>query len=343
MDDADLADRLGSATDTRAVTALPDGSVDSYYEVYGDDDERVATTEEFGGRVAESEATSFPVEQTAREPGGQAVNAARQVHALGDDATLYGHLDDPVFETLDFETHSMGDPAEMRILDFADEEVLLAENSDDIAGWRLTDLEVVASDPGAALTADAVVCGNWVSVEDMSAAFRKLGRSALDGGDFVLDPGNLGAAAPERVRDLFDALGTLGASYDVVVSANRSELRTGAEAVGETDAETDAEIVSATRNAADATGVVLHETEAAVAATPDDVRRVPNFAVNEPVRHTGGGDRFSGALAHALARGWDWPTALELGNLAAAHYVETGDTGDSESLRPFLRSHELRA
>lgn len=349
MDDADLADRLDAETRPRAVTALPDGSVDAYYEVYGDRDERIASAADFGEQVAAGGNVSFRMSRTARTPGGQAVNMARQSHVLGDDVTLFGHLDAPIFESLDFETHSMGDPGAVHVLEFADEEVLLADISADVTRWSLADLESVADEPEEALTPDAICCGNWISVEGMSETFRALASRSLDGGWFVLDPGNVAAADPERVRELADALGVLDDGYDVVVCANRPELAATVEYLAETaygrdDAETvdDAEIVAAVRERASATAVVMHEKDVAVAATPEGVQQVPNYEVRDSNRPTGAGDCFTAALAHALVREWDWPTALGLGNLTAAHRVETGETGDRASLRTFLRGHERK-
>lgn len=351
MDEADLAGRLHAETRPRAVTALPDGSVDSYYEVYGDRDERIASAADFAEQVAGGN-VSFRVSRAGRIPGGQAVNMARQAHALADDVTLFGHLDDPAFAELDFETRSMGDPTAVRVLDFGGEEVLLADDSPDVRDWTLADLESVAADLEDVLTPDAVCCGNWASVEGMSETFRTLGSRSLDGEWFVLDPGNVAAADPERVRDLADALGVLADTYDVGVSANRPELAAIVERVGEIgrgsdDGEIandmdDPEIVAAVRSRTAATAVVMHEKDVAVAATPEGVRRVPNFEARDAHRPTGAGDCFTAALVHALVRGWDWSAALGLANLAAVYRVETGETGDRASLRTFLEDHGVK-
>ena len=53
----------------------------------------------------------------------------------------------------------------------------------------------------------------------------------------------------------------------------------------------------------------------------------------------GAGDRFSGALAWALARDWPWEPALALGNACAAAFVATGETADLEALDARLRGH----
>ena len=257
--DADLADRLAAETRPRSVTALPDGSVDSYYEVYGDRAERIASAGDFGERVGESDNSSVQLSRTARAPGGQAVTMARQTHALGDDATLFGHLDDPIFDDLDFEAHSMGEPGAVHVLEFEADEVLLADNSADVTDWRLADLDAVADDADAALTPEAVCCGNWISVENLSADLRTLAGRSLDGDWFLLDPGTVAAAEPDRVRTLADALRALADAYDVVVSANRPELRAAVDALAPAaSTDDDADVAAAVREGTGATAVVLH-------------------------------------------------------------------------------------
>ena len=343
--------RLGRPPESASVTALPDGSVDTYYAVRGPGGRPLDSAAEFGRQVAESASDSFPLTRTARQPGGQAVNAARQAHALGDDVTLFGHLDDAAFDALDCRTRSMGAPAEMSVLEFDEEEVLLAAESEDVENWNLRDFEAVADDPEAALSADAVCCGNWRSVAGMSETLRRLGRGSPsgsqrwldkpDGGPFVLDPGKLVTAERDRVRGLFDALGALDERYDAVLSVDEAELRYAAESL---DCDDDGleERLAALREAGAATAV-LHGESVAAAVTRRRVARVPNLSVRESVGHTGAGDRFGAALAHGLARGWEWESALALGNLAASHYVETGDTGDRAALREFSRTHEAKS
>lgn len=107
---ADLVERLTDEPEERTVTALPDGSVDVYYAVCDAEGERIEDRETLADRFTDGE-PSFPVERESTEPGGQAVNMARQANALGDRVRLYGHLDDPVFDDLGFERVSMGEPS----------------------------------------------------------------------------------------------------------------------------------------------------------------------------------------------------------------------------------------
>lgn len=333
----DLAARLdGADMRERAVTAFPDGSVDVYYTVsdaYGD---RIEERAEFGRRIADGEGTSFPVEHESTEPGGQAVNMAIQAAALGEDVSLFGHLDDPVFDDLEFETASMGEPATMSIYSFADDEILFSNDSEDVREWSLADLRAVSDDPHTALMADAICCGNWVSVEGLTDALSDLASLALDGGVFVIDPGQITARTREAVTRLLATLADLERSYDVVLSTNREELAFAAEAVG-IEADDAIEALAGVRADAGITATALHAEPEAAIATADTGTSVPNLEADSPTRQTGAGDRFSVGLAAALARDWPPEVALALGNLCASHYVDTARTGSREELLAYLR------
>lgn len=336
-----LAERLRTSPEERTVTAFPDGSVDEWYAVHGAGDRRLRSRDAFAAALADGETDTFRLDRTDRRPGGQAVNAARQSHALGDRVTLFGHLDDPVLDGLPFRSASMGEPARIQLHEFDAGDVAFVRDTGDVPGWTFADLEAAAErrgwDPDAALAADAVCCFNWRSVDDMTGQLRALADRDPDGGAFVLDPGKVRTADRGAVADLFEVLGRLEDRYDVVVSANRAELRYAADSLDPVgDAEGDAALVAALRDAADVTAVVLHDRDAAVAATRRGTVRVRNVEVGEPIRHAGAGDRFGGGLAHALARGWDWEAALGLGNACASQFVATGETGDRSTLASFL-------
>ncbi|MEF8857116.1 MAG: PfkB family carbohydrate kinase, partial [Haloplanus sp.] len=154
-----------------------------------------------------------------------------------------------------------------------------------------------------------------------------------DGGVFCVDPGTLSAASG---RDLLDALAHLE-TYDVVLSVNDAEARHLADAA-EGGVDRDAAFESV-RTAADAAGVVVHGTEAAVAATPSGTVSVPTLDVSRTLTETGAGDRFSAGLARSLAAGWEWDLALAMGNACATHYVSGAGTGDDADLRAYVAEH----
>ena len=342
MSDDDLVERLAADDRERRVTAFPDGSVDSYYAAFDAAGERIAEREAFGERIASGDSDSVPIEREAREPGGQAVNAARQVHALGDESTLYGHLEDPVFEALPFEAISMGDPSRVSVFPFEDDALLFSERSSDVANWSLSDLEAAtpSGDAVAALAADAVYCGNWASIDGLTDALETLATRSLAVRTFVLDPGPVSTRSRGALADLLETLGDLDETADVVYSVNRAELEYTADAI-DADSEAsgvdaDLERLASVREAAGITSAVLHETERAAAATREKTAVVENVAVDDPRRRTGAGDRFGAGLAVARARDWDWETALALGNCAASYYVATGETGTRDDLRSFL-------
>ncbi|WP_339102350.1 hypothetical protein [Haloterrigena salinisoli] len=345
-----LVDRLASDDRERRIAAFPDGSVDTYYTAFDETGDRIAARETFGDRIARGDSDSVPIERDSRAPGGQAVNMARQVHALGDEPTLYGHLEDPIFDDLPFEAVSMGEPSRISVFSFEDDALLFAERSSAIATWSLADLETAApsGDAGEALTADAVCCGNWASAEGLADALATLAAGSFEASTFVLDPGPVSTRSDEAPLDLLEALGELEAATDVVYSVNRPELEETAAAIDAdadvaTDsnpdapgADADLERLERVREAAGIMGAVLHEAEHAAAATRAETTVVENVAVEDPERRTGAGDRFGAGLAVARARDWDWETALALGNCAASYYVATGETGSRDDLRSFL-------
>jgi sugar/nucleoside kinase (ribokinase family) len=355
MDWTALATRLADA-DPVSLAAFPDGSVDRFFAVERGGD-RVADREMFAELLTGDGPAEFDLRRCTTEPGGHAVNLAEQATALGDDATVYGHLDHPVFDGLDATAVSMGDPAEVSVLEFAEDDVLLVEDSGDIESWTLTDLRAAADGLDAALSADAVCSVNWASFPGMTDALRDLaGRDSADGrresdGWFVFDPGDLSGADPGALREMADALDALDTRFDVTVSVNRAELRDLADALscgrngdaaGER-ADDDggaADVVAAVRDETGVAGVALHAREAAVAATPGGRVRVPNPDVASVARRTGAGDRLDAGLARGLAADWGWRDALALGNLCGARFVATGETGDRDALADAARRLE---
>lgn len=329
------------------TAAFPDGSVDVFARIRDAEGERLSKAA-FGERLTGARSREFRLTDRSVEPGGQAVTAARQAHALGDEVRLDGCLDHPRL-SFPFETHSHGEPSRVSVHQFDDGDLVYASVSDDVAGWTLEALETVP-------VADAYVCGNWASVDGMTEAIRALA-GRLDGAVFVFDPGDLTAAPPAGIRDCCVALGALDDRLPVVASLNDRELTAVADAFA---VEADP---AAVRPEAGVSGVVVHEADAATAAARevDGEVAVPNVDLDETVRNTGGGDRFNAGLAHGLAAcargdvaadstGGHWAddgygiaeglgAALALGNLCASHYVATGETGSAAELAAFASEH----
>ena len=318
--------------DSPTVTTLPDGSVDQYCTLSGSEAVSLDTRESFG-REIRSDRSSFQFHVDTVEPGGQAVNAARQLHALGDRVTCYGHLDAAVFESLPFETVSMGDPSIVYVFTFDDRDVMFVRNSA-VADWTLADLRRIA-DLSAVFGGDAVCCSNWDSIPGLEQAFHRLGQKDLPRLPFVFDPGDIVDRDEIEIEALHDALAALQDTFDVVFNANRGEVRATADPLSES-VEDDIDRLAAIREATGITAAAMHARDEAAAATSEGTRRVENYRIERPERHTGGGDRFTGGLAHALACGWDWEAALACGNACAAYYVETGDSAATDDLVRFV-------
>ncbi|OAQ51811.1 hypothetical protein HTG_15625 [Natrinema mahii] len=321
--------------DPRRIVTLPDGSVDRWYALGGSGGDRFESADAFADRLAAGDRT-FSLEPTAVRPGGQAVNAARQVHALGDRATLLGHLDHPVLADFPFETHSMGSPATVRVVDVGGDELQLAEPGP-AEDWGLADLLAVV-DWDRLVAADALCCTNWVSVRGLTAVFDRLAATpSADSLPVVVDPGPIETVDPAALEGLFDSLSRADGSLAVVLSVNPTEFRAAARVVDvDVDADPTADSLAALRATLGLTGVVFHGADAAIGATRAETAVVEMYDVGDPRRTTGAGDRFSAGLTCALARGYSLESALSLGNACAAHFVGTGDTADPAAVRALL-------
>lgn len=330
-----LAARLADGP-SPTVSTLPDGSIDRYCRLSAGALDPVDRRTTFAREIGAGGRKAFGLDPVRAEPGGQSVNTAEQAHALGADTTCYGHLDNSVFDTLPFDTVSMGEPAVVNVLDFADDDLLLVEHSADIRNWTLADLRDVAPLP-TVFSCDAVTCSNWVSVPAMGEAFHDLADEALPRVPFVFDPGDVLGSDPSAHRDLREAVSALQSTLDVVVSVNRTELHALAAALPNSPEPPvdDWERVRALRAAFDGAAVVKHGEEEALAATDEGVVAVDNPTV-EDRRQTGGGDRFAGGLAVGLGAGWDWDVALACGNACASHYVSTGESPTAEGLQAWI-------
>jgi sugar/nucleoside kinase (ribokinase family) len=332
----DLVARLSRDRDPVSVGAFPDGSVDDYYRLR--DGESVVTSRSAFAAAVTAGRDSFRLEHVTTDAGGQAVNAARQAAALGDEVLLAGHLDHPIFE-FDFETRSMGDPARVRICLFDADDVMLVEESADLAAWTFDDLRAALSGSVEPfLERDALCCTNWGSTPGLAAAFDDVAALDPDGGVFCVDPGSL---TPTLARDLLPAVEPLSAAYDVVLSVNGDEaahLAVAAGVDGRRDP-TDAEVLESVRAAAGVAGVVVHTPTVAVAATPDGRLSVPNLDVSRALTETGAGDRFSAGLARTLAADWGWEQAVAAGNACASYSVSEGGTADWDALGRYVDEH----
>lgn len=352
-----LARRLADGP-TPAVSTLPDGSVDRYCRLSAGGLNPVESRTTFAREAAAGHRKGFTLDPRVVEAGGQSVNAAQQAHALGAEATCYGHLDDPepdrdLFADLPFDCVSMGRAAVVNVLDFDDGDLLLVEESPDLREWTLADLRESA--PLSAVFGDddaapedrfrpghAVFCSNWVSTPGMSDAFHELSTASIPRVPFVFDPGDVLGSDLAAHRELREAVRALAGRVDVVLSVNETELRALSAALpAPPDPPVDDEDrVEAIRAAFDAFAVVKHGKQSALAATDAGAVRVENPVVDD-IRQMGGGDRFGGGLAVALGAGWDWPVALACGNACASYYVATSETASAATLREWLLDRGL--
>lgn len=322
-----MYDGVPSVLDRPArIAAFPDGSLDIYSEVRGADDGHLSKAA-FRDRITGARSRVFHLDERAVEPGGQAVNAAQQAHALGDEVRLDGCLDHHRLD-LPFESHSHGTPSRVHIHEFTDGDLLYVSESDDVAGWTPEAFDTLPD-------ADGYFGANWVTIDGMTDALHTLAGN-LEGSAFVFDPGDVTTADPGAVRGLAEALSAVDEDIDTSLSVNARELEAFADAL---DVAADE---AAVRQAADISMVVVHEEVAARAAHDGGVTTVPTLEIDHVTRNTGGGDRFGAGLLHGLAVGADIEAALALGNACASYYVETGETGTADELLAFIDGRDTR-
>lgn len=312
------------------ITVLPDGSVDHRYAIVGPGGGELSRGE-FGSAISEA-AKTFLTRPLGDEPGGQSVNAARQVHELGAKTSLIGHLDHSIFASLPFETYSMGDPAQIHVYELADGVTMFAIESADIDNWTFHRVsEVVGTAFDRLLTADAVLWTNWAAFPHATEAFRDLADVVERGNLLVIDPGAVSTRSAAAQQEFIETLEALSTPYEVVLSPNRREADTLAASLGieKTDL---ASIARTLRERAAVDAVVIHDVPTAVVATRSTVESVPTIEDVEPSRHAGGGDRFTAGITYARARGWDWPEAVTLANACATFYIIHGRSGSEKEV-----------
>ena len=336
----DLRSRLRDGLGGGPVATLPDGSVDRYYTVT-DAAGRIQTQAAFLDRIDVDGARSFQLVPDATYAGGQAVNTARQVDALGGQVRLYGHLDADELGPFPFPTVSLGSPATVNVLSFDREELMLSIESADICEWSLDRLfEVAEVSPDEWVDDAVVVLQNWAGIPGMTDAVRQLAQIDIGSGSVVFDPGDISATPVDSLVPLCDALRSAAETVPVVLTADDDELAALAAALDVGGRREGPE--SRLRSELGIEAVVRHAERRAVAAVGEgDPTVVENFEAKRVVRRAGAGDRFDGGLAAALAADLPTAQALALGNACATYYVEHGETATCENLRALLDSRPV--
>lgn len=329
----DLVQDVFDAASDASITVLPDGSVDYRYRVLGPAGGPLSR-DAFAEQLVEG-ARNFLLDAISTEPGGMAVNAARQVDALDADARLIGHLDHDVLDELPFPTLSMGAPADVRIYRFEEAAVMLTDQSRALQTWATQDLwNALGTQASDWFDADAIICSNWASIPNMTGVLEDFAASDLENGWLIVDPGDVTVRPESDIDDFLNVLGDLEVSFDVVLNPNLTEMA----AIGAArclDAVHLSDLLAEIRADAGITAAMVHAAPEAAVATTDGIVRVPNYSTRVSVCFTGGGDRFTGGLAVALATGADWDVALQLANACATHFVASGETPTADVLREF--------
>lgn len=301
------------------VVACPDGSVDTYTHLY-DDSDRLTSRDALARRLREGQ-RSFSVEPQRTVPGGQAVNVARQAHALDGAVTLFGHCDADIL-SFPFAVESLGPPSRVTVRELDGEDLMVADDPDELTtcdAQRLRQAGLYAE------PADAVYVGNAVS---MNRIVDILG--GFDAGEtlVVFDPGPITEMAESRAAELRTVLDALADRRPVVVSPSAAETAAFAEELG-IDAD-DTTKYQRLRDRLGVDGLVVHGHPTTWVVT-DSARGIDTPRVERTTR-TGGGDAFVGGLTTGLASDWSLADAARLGTWCAAHRVSEGDFGDREAV-----------
>ncbi|ALG82076.1 PfkB family carbohydrate kinase [Halanaeroarchaeum sulfurireducens] len=332
----DIRDRLRSGT-TPTVTVLPDGSVDRRSEIVGVDGDQLSR-ETVGAEIA-SDGKTFLTEWHGVEQTGQSPNAARQLHELGAETTLIGHLDHSIFDSIPFRTYSMGDPAEIHVYELADGVMMFAAESTDIETWTFDRVETaLGPNLESAFGADAVLWMNWAAFPHGTAALERTSELLGSETTLVIDPGAVSTRSTGDAVDLLDGLRNADPAGDTVLSPSRRESNALLDALG-IDVSNRSEIATELREYTDIAAVAVHDKPAATVATEQSVVEVPTVEDVEPNRHAGAGDRFNGGVTYALASGWSWAETLTLGNACATHYITHDRCGDRADLLALLERY----
>lgn len=325
-----IIEKLDELEELTAV-GFPDGSVDNYCRFEKGKGRYMKGKDEVAERIETNDSSSFRLEREKQEAGGKSLNMSIQCNKLGLDTTHYGFLDHELLEDLDFETYSMGEPAQVTIGEFEHGSILLAHENKDLVNWSLKSMKQFSGDLAEMVSADVVCCANWISLHHMNKELKDLLEIDFKAKVFNFDPGNLTDVRPEVVSEMFETLGKLSEDYQVLVHANTDEVKATAEIYG-IEGSTE-EKINKIQEETGVTAYVLHNKPRAVASTSQGLFEVQNLVTEHIETRTGAGDRFDAAVASARAAGWTWKEALALGNLCAVHYVENGETATSRSLR----------
>lgn len=314
------------------ATALPDGSVDRRFRLVDDDGNRLTRTAV--GEAITAGAKTFDTADRRVETGGQSVNAADQLHALGATTTLVGHLDHPVFEICPYQTYSMGKPADINVYELADGVVMIGSESADIETWTETDLyEAVGTDLSTIFERDVVVWTNWATMPQATAAFEAV-MGALPK-RLVIDPGPIELRTPQEQNALIEALNQQALPDETILSPNAAETRLLAQAIDDSITDT-AEAATRLQRETELAGVIVHGHPQAIIATASETVAVPALENITPGRHAGAGDRFTAAVAYAIARDWSYKAATTLGHLVAGQYLQYGHSGSRRDVLELL-------
>lgn len=316
------------------VIGLPDGSVDNYCRIEKGENDYIQERGEALSFIENNPEASLNLIPERVEPGGKSVNMSIQADALGAETAHYGFLDHEVFQKLEFETCSMGEPADVTICEFDDGSLLTARITEELRHWSLDELREFGN-LEEILSAELLNCANHSNIKSMTQELEKIAELEPNIEVFNFDPGGLKTLKQEEIKKMFEVLSKISESCEVIVHANSEEAETAAEIYGLEG--TKSEKIDKIQEETGVDAYILHDKERAIAGTEEDIIEVENLEAEDLETRTGAGDRFDAAVGLARTAGWNRRESLALGNMSAIHYLEENETGTPEQIREKIR------
>ncbi len=331
-----------------------DGYLDRIARRVSDGGAGFHTMADFGARlsVRDGLSSSFSLEETSVQLGGNMPNTALALKAMGMKLICVGALGCPepdaaFAQLLDgIDWISYADPGFCLAVEFSDCKLFLADGGE----LGKIDYEELVRRVGRqrllqAFDGTAAICLlNWGEIGPMQSIWRGMAEDVLEHlcapPEWILaDTADLTARTGDEVRALFDTFRLIRRRSKLVLSINDGELQSIATALSAEGKDMDAllDFVYAL-DAVDA--LVLHTARFASVRSDAGARTLATRHAESPVLLTGAGDHFNAGLLTGLLAGVPVSDCLAVGNAASSAYVHNGISPSIKELIDEMRCCE---
>lgn len=351
----------------RALLGI-DGMIDEVWEVV---DRRVGPGDytlmtrmmDFGTAITQRGTGGLAKERILkrRTSGGFVCNTGRAAATLGLDTTLLGTFGkgdhDPAFGEVAklCRLVSVGEPARLHVLEFADGKIMLP-NLDELINLRWDTLVSGLGEARVRVLCDVDILGvgYWSNLYDFDAVLTGLVELCRAGGRtkrVFHDFANLTKRTPEALTEALETLGRLNPILPQTLSLNEHEggilaRQLGvAYPAGANSRETTETVLAAAVAVRERVGldeVIIHTSHYAVLATAGQgAATAPQRYCEHPVKTTGAGDTFNGGYMAAALTTLTPIQRLMVANAVTLHYVSQGTPPTRHQLIELLKGSEL--